>query len=1203
MSSVCEASIRENTASYMETGKETFSELITLLSMHRLIDDTLITFLDKVRAAGSFVRYNPIEAKFSSEEVSYFLEGSYEVIHSMTDEDIPDRDNILYYQTKEDYERRLQQMKSENDKMIKSLSDKLIRLKEKLSQVEETYTEDDPDYEKDLSELKRENARLEEELDVAVGVAENLEENLYLIQEEMEKIRTEQFIEKTLYKSKNKLKPKDFTTRNLLNTRILANKGIQNIKASNGKEYEAVKLIMLMDNGETTTGIVRGVWSKTAVHLTRNDRVNFINVYTPNWKEARVFHVFDKYMTSDIDYPVSYMVIEPSLLYTATDISAPVLKNDIFCTNINELKNRINENDMTPAMLKGILINTLVDEYFISKGEMDIEKVALQIMSSRKLELSFASEELIQKFFRDIRQHYENLKSIFPLQNKDRWPNIFEPHLISPKFGLEGRIDMLRFSDDEAKEESNPIDTIYEVKSGSPHTEHSYQLIAYKLLYQSCFNRSSISAKLLYTKPELRKSLKSPFIPVSKGKKLVDSSQLVINLRNHLALIDMMRGSNEERTSPEIPAYMKDESLCSFCTFMKKECLYQRDLFRNIENGEEVAYYKTFMKLVNRNELMNRYSASILWNKNTEEKAEKFAILSGLKIVRVNGQEVKLSVKKINTSDFKVGDSGFLHRGNVTGSLLFKCTVLNIKSGFITVKLFKSYISGLEKMKEGWILDKAFYLTGSQKERNGMFRFINSHIKRNDDGRFKRLILGDIIPEFDEEGKLIKHADISKLNKGQLEAVQKSASAKDYFLIQGPPGTGKSFTLATLVLELAKRGEKILLTGFTNRSVDNALTILKDDLGYTDFIRIGSYYNIDDRIKPFSTDSIAEGYELGKLSDLKKEIEGKAIIASTAFSVENFIINDIIFDTVIVDESSQMTEPATLLVVSRGKRFILFGDHKQLPPVVNTEQLTDVVFKQNDKELKSIDRSLFERLVRLNERWVKEKGITPATIMLNIQYRMNKEIADFPNNQFYKGNLISAPDNARRIVEIDLKCVSKDHLEMLHPKRPVIFINTRSKLIAKENREEAKVVKKIIVEMLKANVPKSEIGVITPYKAQCALIRREIEQIEPENTNKNDLVVDTVERYQGGHKEVIIVSFTVGDNMMMNFLADDNQDETLNRKLNVAITRARSKLILIGNKSVLTQDKVYRNMINHLGERGRIFEAITDEQLELDMLF
>ena len=1204
MSSVCEASIRESIAHHLETGKESFSELITILSMHRFIDDTLITFLDKVRAAGSYVRYNPIEAKFSQEEVDYFLEGSYEVIHAMTGEEIPDRDNILYYSTKEDYERRLREMKSENDKIIKSLSDKMIKLKEKLSLFEESSADDDPDYEKDMRELKRQNARLEEELDVAVSVAEDLEEKLYMIQEEMEKLRTEQFIEKTLYKSKNKLRPKDFTTRDILNAQILANKGIQNIKAQSGKEYEAVKLIMLMENGETATGIVRGMWSKTAIHLTRNDRVNFINVYTPNWKEARVFHVFDKYMTSDIDYPVSYMVIAPNLLYSATDISAPVLKNDIFCTNIDELSNRSKENELTPPMLKGILVNTLVDEYFIQKEDFDFERVAVRIMEERKLELCYASEELIEKFYRELRLHYENLKSLFPMDKQDEWFNIFEPYMISPKFGLEGRIDMIYFGDSEEEGRQEKTDAIYEVKSGSPHTEHSYQLIAYRLLYQSCFTKRGVDTKLLYTKPGLRKSVKSPFIPVTKGKKLVSPSQMVINLRNHLTLIDMMRGSVEDRTCPEVPTYMKDESLCSRCTFMKKECLYQRDLFRSIESKDEITYYNGFMKLINRNELISRYTASVLWEKTTEEKVNLFSIINGLKIVRVDGQEVKLSMKEGNTSDFKVGDNAFLHRESVTEGLLFKCTILNIKSRFITVKLFKAFVSGLEKMKEGWTLDKAAYLTGSQKERNGMFRFITSHQSRNDDGRFKKLILGEIRPEFDEERKLIKHIDIDQLNSRQLEAVQKSASANDYFLIQGPPGTGKSYTLAMLVLELVKRGEKVLLTGFTNRSVDNALSILKDDLGFTDFARIGSYYSIDEGIKPFSTNAIANRYTLAKLSELKTEVEAKSVIASTAFSVDNFVINNIHFDTVIVDESSQMTEPATLLVVSRGERFILFGDHKQLPPVVNSEQLTEVAFKQNERELKSIDRSLFERLVRLNDKWAKEDGTSPASVMLNIQYRMNKEIADFPNLQFYEGNLLSAPDNARRVQEIDLKRVSKDHLDMLHPKRPIVFVNTRSKMISKENREEAKVVRKIITEMLKASVPKSEIGVITPYKAQCALIRREIDAIsEHAGMEGEDIIVDTVERYQGGHKEVIIVSFTVGDNTMMSFLAEDNTDERLNRRLNVAITRARSKLILVGNKSVLAQDKVYRSMINHLGDKGWLFEAITDEQLELDMLF
>ncbi len=1207
LSSICEACTRENYAEYLDTGREDFSQLISIIDTNKLVDDSLITFLDKIRAGGSFVRHNPIVARFSPEEVNYFLEGSYEVVRAITKDEMPNRNQILYYSTKEDYEKRLQELKGENDKIIKALSDQLIRLREQLNEAEENYSLNDEGQQVGIEELRRSNARLEEELDIAVRVAEDLEEKLYIIQEVMEKLKTEKIIATIKESSKSKLKPKDFTTRDIERTIVLANQGFQTIQSSTSdREYQAVKLLVLMESGETATALVRGIWTETAIHLKRNDKVSFINVFTPNWKEARIFHVFDKILNSNIDYPVSYMVIEPDLIYSASDISTPVLKNDIYCTNVYMMNKRNNENVLTPPMLKGILVNNMVDEYFITEGEFDADSGVNKLMEEKKLELSYTTDEVIEDIRRDLKQHHQSVKGQFPVEKKDTYPNLFEPYLLSDRFGFEGRLDLFHIDHLPVEDKDNVKDAIYEVKSGIPHTEHAYQLIVYKLTYESCYHKSPNVVKLLYTKNTVKSPLREPFIPVSKGHKLIHPSQLVTNLRNQLALIDIMLGSTEERTAPEVPAYMKDEDLCSKCRIYKKDCLYQRDLFGSINDKDVIRYYHGFMRIVNRNELLRKFSITSLWNDTIEEKKERFAIITGMKMVSIDGQHIKLLLNEGNNSDFKVGDSAFLHRTDITKGFMFKCTIQKIKGRFIKVKLNKAHISSIEGIEEGWTLDRSFYLNGSQKERNGLYRFLTS-AKHDRGDRFINLILGKAKPEFDESKQTIKYADISKLNDNQLLAVQRSASAKDYFLVQGPPGTGKSYTLAVLSYELAKRGEKVLLTGFTNRSVDNALTILKDELGYYNFIRMGSYYSIDDSIKPYSTDALSDRHSLAGVSEIRKEIESKSIFGSTAFSVDNFILNNMHFDTVIVDESSQMTEPATLLVVTRGKRFILFGDHKQLPPVVNTEQLESVKFSDdNGMMLKSLDQSLFERLIKLNGKWKEEKDYDPATIMLNVQYRMNEEIASFPNKQFYNNSLYSSPDNANRIPLIDLKKVSSKYIDILHPKKPFVFINTRSMIISKENKEEARIVKKIIAELLKSSVPKSEIGVITPYKAQCSLIRREIESISIKGleADKSEIIVDTVERYQGGHKEIIIVSLTVSDNNMMNFLVEDNKNEpNLNRRLNVAITRARSKLIIVGNKSVLSQDKVYRNMLSFLRDKDAVFEAIIEKQMELDLMF
>lgn len=1190
--SVCEAVVRDHTTSYHKTGRESFSDLISILNDNRLIGDMLISFLDKIRAGSSFVRHDPMRAEFTNEDVKYFLEGSYEVIRSVTDEPIPDREKIHYYQTKEDYEKRLRELKSENDSIIKALSDQLIHFSEQFEEAENGGGD------VDIEVLKRDNARLEEELDVAVGVAENLENSLYIIQEEMEKLKTDLLIEKTIDTDRANIRPKDFQTADIENAIILTNQGIQRITSSSGKQYDAVKLLILMDSGETATAIVRGVWESTAIHLKRNDRVNFLNVFTPNWKEARVFHVFDKYINSQIDYPVSYMVIEPDLIYHATDISSPVLRNDIFCTNISIMDHQNRQHKLTPPMIKGIIINQLLDQYFLSEGDFDFDFEVEGILNDKKLELSYCSVEEYESIVSELKQHYNNITALFPRDKNTDWPNLFEPYLLSPKYGLEGRLDLFHYNENTGR------NAIYELKSGKPHTDHSYQLFVYKLTYLSCYSEKLKTAKLLYTNPAVHTRLRDPFIAPSNSKKTLEPTQLVINLRNNIVLIDMKDASIEDRTAPEIPSYMKNEELCSKCRFRKKDCLFQRDLFASIGDADEREYYNGFMKLVNRNGYIDRVNASNLWNMTVIEKKDKFSIITDLRVKDIHGQEILLTMKKGNSSDFKVGDSVFLHKGSVDSSFLFRCTIRSITGSTIAVKLSKSNISNADILEGELSIDRAVYLNGSQKERNGLYQFLTAHIHRNDKGRFKDLLLGKQKPQFD---KIEPFSDnyINTLNDRQADAVFKALASQDYCLIQGPPGTGKSYTLAVMVLEMVKRGEKVLLTGFTNKSVDNALSILLNDFGFENFMRVGSFYSIDNEIKPYSIDSIIQRYSINQLDSIRNYLDNIPVIAGTTYSIDSFILSEKVFDTVLVDESSQITEPAILLAISKGRRFVLFGDHKQLPPIVNTDKLSECGFSENDAGLKSLDQSLFERLISLNTEWGRaSKGISEAVAMLDIQYRMNSTIVDFPNKQFYKGILKTDTGNSERKHFIDLKRVSKDYTEYLHPSKSLLFINTRSQIVSKENRAEAKLVKNIVTELLKASIPPAEIGIITPYKAQCSLIRRLIEDIKLKSVvNTKDIIADTVERYQGGHKEIIIVSFTVSDNNMMTFLAEDNPDKDLNRKLNVAMTRARSKLILIGNKIVLSQDRVYRSLINYLEDKKLIYDPITDKQLELDMLF
>jgi len=438
----------------------------------------------------------------------------------------------------------------------------------------------------------------------------------------------------------------------------------------------------------------------------------------------------------------------------------------------------------------------------------------------------------------------------------------------------------------------------------------------------------------------------------------------------------------------------------------------------------------------------------------------------------------------------------------------------------------------------------------------------------------------------------------------------RAKQAKDYFLLIGPPGTGKtSMALRYLVEEeLAQStGNSILLMSYTNRAVDEICGMLCDaGIG---FMRIGNEYTCDERFRPYLINHAIDDSPM--LESIKQKILATRIFVGTTSSMLSHadLFNLKHFSLAIIDEASQILEPniVGLLANHQGQKycpelsigkFILIGDYKQLPAVV-----------QQDADMSAIDDpllttigltdcrdSLFERLIR----WEHSQGRTNFVGILRKQGRMHPDIAEFPNRMFYfREQLEIVPCEHQLAESLGYDLPSEDRLDDVLKAHRMIFIPSKPcrqpNISEKVNTEEAHIVTDLLRRIHRFYGNKFDalktVGVIVPYRNQIAMIRKEIERFGIPALDR--ISIDTVERYQGSQRDVIIYSFTVQCQYQLDFLTSNCFEEDgriIDRKLNVAITRARKQMIVTGNVQTLSNNLVFSQLIDYIKGKNGYFE-------------
>ena len=627
-------------------------------------------------------------------------------------------------------------------------------------------------------------------------------------------------------------------------------------------------------------------------------------------------------------------------------------------------------------------------------------------------------------------------------------------------------------------------------------------------------------------------------------------------------------------------------------------------------------------------------SSSDLWTMPLAEKKDAGNIYTDLHIIRKEQSSAGSGYDTITLSvpdqgkdflpNFRIGDMVYLYtyklkeEPDVRKAILYKGVLQEIHSDEIVVHLTDGQQNAdIFEMNLPYAIEHGTSDASTGGSIRNLHQFICAPKEKRD------LLLGQRAPQRDASLTLTRHYD-DVLDDIILHAKQ----AQDYFLLVGPPGTGKTSRALKFMVEealndgtgmptaesIASGGKtaqqpasSILLMSYTNRAVDEICEMLVDS--GIPFLRLGSEYSCDERFRPYLIEKAISNCP--KLEAIKQYIIGTRVIVGTTSMMTSkpFIFSLKHFKLAIIDESSQILEPNLIGLLSAVDKFILIGDYKQLPAVVQQSEQDSGIPTINDSQkggiidmsilqdicLTNCRNSLFERLIH----WEDHEERSEFIGILRRQGRMHPEIAEFPNRMFYRREKLEpVPCPHQLETELSYTLPSEDALDDLLKEHRMIFLPSKfckePNVSDKINANEAAIVVDLLRRIHRFYEErfdaKKTVGVIVPYRNQIAMVRKGIEKLGIPELEK--ISIDTVERYQGSQRDVIIYSFTIQNIWQLDFLAGNSFVEDgaiIDRKLNVAITRARKQMIMTGNPEILRNNQIFSELMNYVKEKGGYF--------------
>ena len=910
-------------------------------------------------------------------------------------------------------------------------------------------------------------------------------------------------------------------------------------------------------------------------------------------------------------YP-SQLVIEPDFLVNVTDV-AGCFGNGPNYQVWSSLPKRLLPFEKRPPLVRGSIVNSFLD-FLVQEPDISFREIRSRIFALQPLELSLFNDAESRQLMGDLRHHFLTVQK-FVRQHLDelgieREKVTLEPSFLSPSYGLQGRLDLLESQEDTEGGTTSIVELktskIYRPNVHGIRPDNFIQTVLYDLMINRALGKEAqVRSYILYSIDYDR--------PVRYAPPQFTHQMEALTARNQLIAVEMLlaqlggaAGEDLRQKTDALFARIQPERLPPLGSFTETDHRTALTTYGQLDDLER-RYFGAYLGFVAREQRLAKIGAqrtdhinglASLWLDERQEKIERFELLDGLTYGHYDPVKNKLALHRRDDQEmlikFRQGDVVALYGidhpesqpGDAVRSQVLKSTIIRIDEEAAYLRPRNPQLNDrVFRRKPYWAIEKDVLDSSFKNHYLGLYLWAAAP------PAFRQRWLALEPPRRAEPYTGTVAQD---LTGEQQHILRQLITAPDYFLLWGPPGTGKTSKMLHHLVRhlLLHTDEQLLLVAYTNRAVDEICESIErikiDGLPFRDYLRIGSRLGTGEAHQEQLLQVRSEGIQRRK--ELRALIDNSRVVVGTVASVggKNELFKLKTFDRIVVDEASQILEPLLASLLTRVPRAVLIGDHRQLPAVVQQDEALTKVSDATLREagIRDLGTSLFERLYLT----AKREGWTWAYDQLSHQGRMHETIMAFPALHFYQRNLRILPESIHhhrvQRAPLAMNAPAGELQEQLCQAR-LVFLPTpvdHGTPDPKVNQHEAALMVHLIEAFIalyadtEAPVLPGDIGIITPYRAQIAYIRQELAR---EGYEADDFTVDTVERYQGSAKRIILMSLCANDSGQLERLSQVSE-EGVDRKLNVAMTRAREHLVLVGCPDVLRQSEVYDKLLTHV---------------------